>query len=125
MTSTDDREVPSNCACGVWDPPMRLVRSACVIAVAASWFPAAAAAQSLASGAHVGDGLAGVGVLVLSGDAADRTAFPNDSSARAAWLLEGAVFVAPRAAVGIEAIPLGTVTGSSNTLCCMFDERER
>jgi hypothetical protein len=94
-------------------------------AVAILFLSTTALAQSVTNDASLGHGLAGVGVLSLTDDAAERTRFPDVSGGEVVWLIETAVFVAPRIAVGIEALPLGTVTGSYDALCCTLRDQEQ
>src|SRR5881409_1049116 len=94
-------------------------------AVAVLLLSTRAIAQPVTNDTHRGSGLAGVGVLALTDDAAERTRFAAASDARVEWLVDAAVFVAPSLAVGVEALSLGTVTSSFNANCCVGSEQEQ
>ena len=98
--------------------PLRL-RCTGYTAVAVLLLSTTTVAQSITNGASGGHGFAGVGALASTDDAAERVRFYNASAAGTAWLVEAAVFVAPRIAAGVEALALGTVTGSTAELCCL------
>jgi hypothetical protein len=76
---------------------------------------------------QLGQGFVAAGVLTASDDSADRVRFPDGPVTGSRWFAEGAVFVGRGIGLGIETVPLGTVSGSYDAACCILrdDEREK
>jgi hypothetical protein len=91
-----------------------------VLAVALSLISTAAVAQS----AGFGHGFAAAGIVSTSDDAASRTRFPDGPVSGGLWFIGAAAFVGHGVALGVEALSLGSVTGSYNADCCILRDQE-
>jgi hypothetical protein len=81
-------------------------------------------AMAASSEAGPGHGLAGAGFVLAADDAAERIRF-RGPTVGGLWLVDAAVFVGGRVGVGVEALALGTVTGSYEAACCRISDEEK
>src|SRR5260221_11554611 len=80
------------------------------------------ATSALAQPTNAGHGFAAAGVLTASDDSADRTSLAAAPLAGTPWFVEATVFVGHQIGIGIEALSLRSVSGSSEALCCILSD---
>jgi len=80
---------------------------------------------ALAQSGGLGQGIVVAGIMTTSDDSADRTRFADGTVTGSTWFVEGAVFVGHGIGLGIEVVPLGSITGSYDARCCILRDYER
>jgi hypothetical protein len=98
-----------------------------VLAALMAWLPQPIYGQTAAVGSDAGPGhgVAGVGLFTATDDGKRVGRVVPDSTAGTMWTVDAAVFVADRIAVGVDALTLGTVTGSQSMACCWLANQEK
>jgi len=98
-----------------------------VLAAIMAWLlqPIYGQTAAVGSDAGPGHGWAGVGLFTATDDGKRVGRVVPDSTAGTMWTVDAAVFVADRIAVGVDALTLGTVTGSQSMACCWLANQEK